>query len=158
MFLGGGEFMDIDAMAADLYTRPERHDVILITNMFGDVLSNLAVAMSGSLGLAAALNAGEKHVVANAGHGSAPDIAGKDIANPTGLILSAAMLLDSLGNRHSRPQLADAGRAIEAAVDAVLANPAQRTADLGGKTGTRAFGMAVVAQLEKSAEALAQTA
>ena len=150
--------MDIDAMAADLYTRPERHDVILITNMFGDILSNLAVAMSGSLGLAAALNAGEKHAVANAGHGSAPDIAGKDIANPTGLILSCGMLLDWLGNRHSRKDLCEAGRAIEGAVDAVLADPAQRTSDLGGKTGTRAFGAAVVAHLEKSANRTAQTA
>ncbi len=150
--------MDIDAMAADLYTRPERHDVILITNMFGDVLSNLAVAMSGSLGLAAALNAGEKHAVANAGHGSAPDIAGKDIANPTGLILSCGMLLEWLGNRRGRAELTSAGQAIEAAVDTVLANPAQRTADLGGSTGTRAFGAAVVAQLEKSANRLAQTA
>jgi 3-isopropylmalate dehydrogenase len=150
--------MDIDAMAADLYTRPERHDVILITNMFGDVLSNLAVAMSGSLGLAAALNAGEKHAVANAGHGSAPDIAGKDIGNPTGLILSCGMLLDWLGNRHSRKDLCEAGRAIEGAVDAVLANPAQRTSDLGGKSGTRAFGAAVVAHLEKSANRAAQTA
>ena len=150
--------MDIDAMAADLYTRPERHDVILITNMFGDVLSNLAVAMSGSLGLAAALNAGEKHAVANAGHGSAPDIAGKDIANPSGLILSCAMLLDWLGNRRGRGELSEAGRAIEAAVDAVLADPTQRTADLGGTAGTRAFGAAVVAQLEKSASRLAHTA
>jgi 3-isopropylmalate dehydrogenase len=150
--------MDIDAMAADLYTRPERHDVILITNMFGDVLSNLAVAMSGSLGLAAALNAGDKHAVANAGHGSAPDIAGKDIANPTGLMLSCGMLLEWLGNRRGRAELSNAGRAIEAAVDAVLANPAQRTADLGGSTGTRAFGAAVVAQLEKSANRIAQTA
>ena len=150
--------MDIDAMAADIYTRPERHDVILITNMFGDVLSNLAVAMSGSLGLAAALNAGETHAVANAGHGSAPDIAGRDIANPSGLILSCAMLLDWLGNRHGRDAFHDASRAIEGAVDAVLANPAQRTADLGGKTGTRAFAAAVLSQVEKSANRVAQTA
>jgi 3-isopropylmalate dehydrogenase len=150
--------MDIDAMAADLYTRPERHDVILITNMFGDVLSNLAVAMSGSLGLAAALNAGDEHLVANAGHGSAPDIAGKDIGNPTGLILSTAMLLDALGARRNVKALSDAARAIEAAVDTALADPATRTADLGGRTGTRAFGAAVVAALEKSAEKLAQTA
>ncbi|MES2562821.1 MAG: isocitrate/isopropylmalate family dehydrogenase [Pseudomonadota bacterium] len=150
--------MDIDAMAADLYSRPERHDVILITNMFGDVLSNLAVAMSGSLGLAAALNAGDKHLVANAGHGSAPDIAGKDIGNPGGLILSIAMLLDELGNRRDRPELAQAGRAVEAAVDAILADPNQRPRDLGGSTGTRAFGAAVVAQLEKSANRMAQTA
>jgi len=150
--------MDVDAMAADLYTRPERHDVILITNMFGDILSNLAVAMSGSLGLAAALNAGEAHAVANAGHGSAPDIAGRDIANPTGLILSCAMLLDWLGNRHGRAPLSDAGHAIEAAVDAVLADPARRTADLGGRTGTRDFGAAVVGELEKSAQKRPQTA
>jgi 3-isopropylmalate dehydrogenase len=150
--------MDIDAMAADLYTRPERHDVILITNMFGDVLSNLAVAMSGSLGLAAALNAGDRHAVANAGHGSAPDIAGRDIANPSGLILSCGMLLDWLGNRHARSELTKAAHAIEEAVDAVLADPSKRTADLGGHTGTRAFGAAVVAQLEKSAERLVKTA
>jgi isocitrate/isopropylmalate dehydrogenase len=150
--------MDIDAMAADLYTRPERHDVILITNMFGDILSNLAVAMSGSLGLAAALNAGERRAVANAGHGSAPDIAGKDIANPTGLILSCGMLLDWLGHRHGRDALRHAGLAVEAAVDAVLADHRLRTADLGGSTGTRAFGEAVVAQLETSAAKLAQSA
>ena len=149
--------MDIDAMAADLYSRPERHDVILITNMFGDVLSNLAVAMSGSLGLAAALNAGDRHAVANAGHGSAPDIAGRDVANPSGLILSCAMLLDWLGNRHNRRELTQAARTIEAAVDSVLADSAQRTADLGGNIGTRAFGAAVAAQLER-AERLAQTA
>jgi 3-isopropylmalate dehydrogenase len=144
--------MDIDAMAADLYSRPERHDVILITNMFGDILSNAAVAMSGSLGLAAALNAGDDHAVANAGHGSAPDIAGKDIANPVGLILSCAMLLDWLGVRHARPDLTHAGRAIDAAVDAALAAPATRTADLGGALGTRAFGAAVAAGLEAAAE------
>jgi isocitrate/isopropylmalate dehydrogenase len=150
--------MDVDAMAADIYSRPQRHDVILITNMFGDILSNAAVAMSGSLGLAAALNAGDRHAVANAGHGSAPDIAGKDIANPTGLILSCAMLLDWLGNRHQRSDLAAAAQAIDSAVDAVLANPANHTADLGGKLGTRAFGAAVASGLEQSARQLAKTA
>ena len=135
--------MDIDAMAADHYTRPEWHDVILITNMFGDILSNAAVAMSGSLGLAAALNAGDDHAVANAGHGSAPDIAGKDIANPVGLILSCAMLLDWLGNRRARPEFVAAAKAVEAAVDTALAAPATRTRDLGGPLGTRAFGDAV---------------
>ena len=145
--------MDIDAMAADIYSRPERHDVILITNMFGDILSNAAVAMSGSLGLAAALNAGDEHAVANAGHGSAPDIAGKDIANPTGLILSCAMLLDWLGHHHNRDDLKNAARCIENAVDAALANPAHRTVDLGGSAGPRAFAAAVVGELEKCARA-----
>ncbi|MCC7079077.1 MAG: isocitrate/isopropylmalate dehydrogenase family protein [Burkholderiales bacterium] len=139
--------MDIDAMAADLYSRPERHDVILITNMFGDILSNEAAALSGGLGLAAALNAGEQHAIANAGHGSAPDIAGKDIANPCGMILSTAMLLDWLGVRHHKPCFLEACRAIEVAVEAALLDDAVRTGDLGGRGGTRQFGDAVAARV-----------
>ncbi len=135
--------MDIDAMAADLYTRPDRYDVILITNMFGDILSNEAVALSGGLGLAAALNAGDEHAIANAGHGSAPDIAGKGIANPTGMILSAAMLLEWLGMRHNKPAYLDACKAIQTAVDAALANVETRTGDLGGRGNTQSFGLAV---------------
>jgi isocitrate/isopropylmalate dehydrogenase len=135
--------VDVDAMAADIYTRPERYDVILVTNMFGDILSNLAVALSGGLGLAAALNAGDRHAIANAGHGSAPDIAGRGIANPAGLILSTAMLLEWMGLRHGKPALVAASRGIEAAVDEALANPEVRTADLGGRGNTRAFGEAV---------------
>ena len=135
--------VDIDAMAADLYTRPERYDVILITNMFGDILSNEAVALSGGLGLAAALNAGDEHAIANAGHGSAPDIAGKGIANPTGMILSAAMLLEWLGMRHNKPTYLEACKAIQTAVDAALANADTRTGDLGGRGNTQSFGQAV---------------
>ncbi len=139
--------MDIDAMAADIYSRPERHDVILITNMFGDILSNLAVALSGGLGLAAAINAGDKHAIANAGHGSAPDIAGKGIANPSGMILSAGMLLDWLGIRHGKPAFQQAYLAIQAAVDAALADANARTGDLGGKGNTKSFADTVVRHL-----------
>lgn len=139
--------MDIDAMAADIYTRPERHDVILISNMFGDILSNLAVALSGGLGMAAAINAGDQHAIANAGHGSAPDIAGKGIANPTGMILSAGMLLEWLGIRHGKPAFQQAWRAIQLAVDAALADPEARTGDLGGRGTTKSFGDAVVRHL-----------
>lgn len=142
--------MDIDAMAADIYSRPERHDVILISNMFGDILSNLAVALSGGLGLAAAINAGDRHAIANAGHGSAPDIAGKGIANPTGMILSAGMLLEWLGIRHGKPAFQQAYRGIQAAVDAALADPEARTGDLGGRGNTRGFADAVVKQLRSS--------
>lgn len=139
--------MDIDAMAADIYSRPERHDVILISNMFGDILSNLAVALSGGLGLAAAINAGDKHAIANAGHGSAPDIAGKGIANPSGMILSAALLLEWLGLRHGKPVFVQACQAIQAAVDAALADEDARTGDLGGRGNTRSFADAVVKRL-----------
>ena len=143
--------MDVDAMAADLYTRPERHDVILITNMFGDILSNAASAMAGGLGLAAALNAGDSHAAANAAHGSAPDIAGQDKANPTSLILSSAMLLEWLGLRKKNGDLIAAAKAIELAVDTCLADPTTRTVDVGGGLGTRAFAAAVLKRLGKNA-------
>jgi 3-isopropylmalate dehydrogenase len=132
--------MDVDAMAADLVLRPERHDVVLITNMFGDILSNEAAALSGGLGLAGALNAGDAHAVANAGHGSAPDIAGRDIVNPVGIILSAAMLLEWLGVRRGLPAYVAAGAAIGRAIDRALGDAAGRTPDLGGRGGTAAFG------------------
>ena len=148
--------MDVDAMAADLYSRPQRHDVILITNMFGDILSNAAVAMSGGLGLAASLNAGDNFAAANAGHGSAPDIAGKGIANPSGLILSCSMLFDWLGHRHQRANFLLAARGIEAAMDAALATAATRTSDLGGTLNTKAFGKVVVDRLAESADKLAK--
>ena len=141
--------MDIDAVAADLYSRPDKFDVILITNMFGDILSNAAVAMSGSLGLAAALNAGDKHAMANAGHGSAPDIAGRGIANPTGLILSAAMLLDWLAEKRGLNSFAAAAAAIQNSVDLALSDQNNLTRDIGGDCSTESFAQAVVDQLKR---------
>ena len=137
----------VDAMAAHLVRNPARFDVIVTTNMFGDILSDEAAELSGSLGLAASLNAGSDCGVAQAQHGSAPDIAGQDRANPTSLIVSAAMLLEWLGTRHKNPAFSKAAASMEAAVDAALADPATRTADLGGKLGTHAFATAVVRQL-----------
>jgi len=131
--------IDVDAMAAELYTRPQAFDVILTTNMFGDILSNLANALAGSLGLAAALNVGDHHAAANAGHGSAPDIAGKGIANPSGIILSSALLLDWLGERHQKNAYQRAARAIDKAIDAVLSDGKSSTRDLGGILSTSAF-------------------
>jgi len=91
--------------------------------------------------------AGEALCAAQAQHGSAPDIAGKDRANPTSLILSAAMLLEWLGEKRKNKKFIQAAKAIDGAVDKVLAKPQTRTADLGGKLGTRAFGEAVAAAL-----------
>jgi isocitrate/isopropylmalate dehydrogenase len=141
--------MDVDAMAADLYTRPEDHDVILTTNMFGDILSNEALALAGSLGLAQSLNMGESHAAANAGHGSAPDIAGRGIANPAGLMLSAAMLLRWLGERHQLREFAQAAASIEAAADAAMLDRRSRTADLGGGGNTKSFVEAVIRALKE---------
>jgi isocitrate/isopropylmalate dehydrogenase len=133
----------VDSMAAMLVRDAARFDVVVTTNMFGDILSDEAAELSGSLGLGAAINAGEGHCMAQAQHGSAPDIAGRDVANPASLILSAAMLLEWLGGRHSRDALVAAARAIDRAVDALLEKPETRTRDLGGSLGTRRFAAAV---------------
>ncbi len=133
----------VDSMAALLVRDARRYDVIVTTNMFGDILSDEAAELSGSLGLAGSINHSDSHGMAQAQHGSAPDIAGQDKANPTSLILSAAMLLDWHARRApERESFAQAAAAIERATDELLADPARRTADLGGPLGTRAFGEA----------------
>ncbi|HEX3171075.1 MAG TPA: isocitrate/isopropylmalate family dehydrogenase, partial [Burkholderiales bacterium] len=122
-------------------------DVIVTGNMFGDILSDEASEISGSLGLAGSVNAGDELCVAQAQHGSAPDIAGQDKANPISLILSAAMLLEWLGRRHKNAAFTEAAQKIEAAVDSALKDPATRTADMGGKLGTQAFAKVVADKL-----------
>jgi isocitrate/isopropylmalate dehydrogenase len=137
----------VDAMAAKLVRQPEHYDVVLATNFYADILSDLASELSGSLGLAGSVNAGDALCAAQAQHGSAPDIAGRDIANPTSLILSAAMLLEWLSERKKLAACGAAAKAISAAVDKALSKPQSRTADLGGPLGTRAFAAAVAAAL-----------
>lgn len=136
----------IDAMAALLVRDASQFDVIVTTNMFGDILSDQASELSGSLGLAASLNAGDGHALAQAQHGSAPDIAGQDVANPSSLIGSAAMLLYWLGQRH-RGKYGKAAAAITRALDTAIASPKTRIRDMGGSLGTKAFTDAVIAQL-----------
>jgi isocitrate/isopropylmalate dehydrogenase len=140
----------IDAMAALLVRDASAFDVVVTTNMFGDILSDLASEISGSLGLAASLNAGAEHAMAQAQHGSAPDIAGQDRANPASLIGSAAMLLAWLGERRGEERFARAAAAIEGALDRAIAAPQWRTRDLGGELGTKAFGARVAALLEEA--------
>lgn len=139
----------IDAMAAHLVREPSRFDVIVTTNFYADILSDLASELSGSLGLAGSINANAETglVCAQAQHGSAPDIQGQNIANPTSLILSVAMMLSWLGEQRSLERFERAGAAIEQAVDAVLANPDSRTRDLGGSMNTDQFGARVAAAL-----------
>jgi isocitrate/isopropylmalate dehydrogenase len=141
------EELIVDATAAILVRDPARFDVMVTGNMFGDILSDEASELSGSLGLAGSINAGDDLCVAQAQHGSAPDIAGQDKANPTSLILSAAMLLDWMGQRHHNIALAQAGQKIDAAIDSVLKDPATRTPDMGGKLGTQAFAKVVAERL-----------
>jgi 3-isopropylmalate dehydrogenase len=143
----------IDAMAALLVRGAAAFDVIVTTNMFGDILSDLAAEISGSLGLAASLNAGDAHALAQAQHGSAPDIAGQDRANPASLIGSAAMLLDWLGERRNDERFTRAAATIEDALDRAIASPQWRTRDLGGPLGTKAFGERVAALVAEVADA-----
>ena len=137
----------IDAMAALLVRDASKFDVIVTTNMYGDILSDEASEISGSLGLAQSINSGTDHAMAQAQHGSAPDIAGQNKANPSSLIGSAAMLLAWLGERRDDARLSAAAAGIERALDAAIAVPEWRTGDLGGPLGTREFAARVAASL-----------
>ena len=140
----------IDSMTAMLVRDAQRFDVIVTTNMFGDILSDLASELSGSLGLGGAINAGDTHCMAQAQHGSAPDIQGQDKANPCSMIISAAMLLEWLADKRGRPELRRAADAINAAIDELVKSPETRTRDLGGKLGTKAFTEKLCAMVERS--------
>ena len=133
------EELIVDAAAALLIRRPEKFDVIVTTNMFGDILSDEASELSGSLGLGGSLNEGDTMAVAQAQHGSAPDIQGQDKANPVSLILSTAMLLNWRGRKDGDDLLLATATLIEAGVEDALADRTLRTADVGGTLGTTAF-------------------
>ncbi len=133
----------VDAAAAHLVRSPERFDVLVATNFYGDILSDLASELSGSLGLAGSIMASDSHCCAQAQHGSAPDIAGKGLANPVSMILSVSMLLSWIGEKHGSSKFAEAGAAMSGGVDAVLKEPKSRTPDIGGSTDTQTFGKLV---------------
>lgn len=131
----------IDNMAMQLVVDPLQFDTIVTTNMFGDILSDLCAGLVGGLGMAPAANVGEEIAVYEAIHGSAPDIAGKGVANPTALMLAAAMLCERIGQ-------VDAGRRVREAVERVLSEGRARTRDIGGNSSTGEFAEAVVAVIE----------
>ena len=127
----------VDACAMQLVLNPWQFDVIVTTNLFGDILSDLIAGLVGGLGAAPGANIGEKAAIFEAVHGSAPDIAGKGIANPTALLLAAGLMLDHVG------RLAEARR-LRSAIDAVLNQDNIRTGDLGGSASTGSFADAIV--------------
>jgi 3-isopropylmalate dehydrogenase len=133
----------VDAMALDLLRRPWDFDVLPTENMFGDILSDLGAGLVGGMGFAPSADIGDRHAVFQPAHGTAPDIAGKGIANPAAMLLSAAMMLDWLGvERGAGQAFRDAAAELEAAVDAAFAS-GLRTADIGGRDGTAAAVRAV---------------
>lgn len=144
----GRDHVYVDAMTAYQVLQPDRFDVVVAENMFGDIISDLAAATVGGLGLAASGDVGDDHGLFQPAHGSAPDIAGTGAVNPLATILSAAMMLDWLGNRNQDKTAADAAHRIEQAVAQVLRAGSALTPDLGGSATTSQTTDAVVAALQ----------
>jgi 3-isopropylmalate dehydrogenase len=133
----------IDAMTVHLLRRAASFDVVVAENMFGDILSDMAGELAGSLGIAPSINASDDRCMAQASHGSAPDIAGRGLANPIAMMLSAGMLLDWLGTRYRDERVADAAVRVEDGVRAAVRGGVS-TRDLGGTASTDEFTDAVV--------------
>lgn len=134
----------VDAMSLYMVTSPSQWDILVMENQFGDILSDLGAGIVGGLGLAPSAEIGDKHALFQPSHGSAPQLAGKNVANPLATILSASMMLRYLGQRHSDQKADEAGLAIELAVKRLLAEESIRTADLGGSSSTREVAQGVV--------------
>lgn len=150
----GGEFpgvevdeCHVDAMASDLVRKPESFDIVLCSNMYGDILSNLAAEVTGGLGLAGSLNWGYEVSLAQAAHGSAPDIAGQGVANPCSILRSTGMMLQDLSKRRSDNALMGAAAALDTGIDEMLAKAGSRTVDMGGSLSTSAFGTLLAKRL-----------
>jgi 3-isopropylmalate dehydrogenase len=141
------ERLYVDACSAMLVRRPWDFDVMVMENMFGDIISDLTAGLIGGMGMAPSADIGDGHAVFQPCHGTAPDIMGKGLANPTAMILSAAMMLDWLGERHAHPGAVEAGRRIEAAVDRAYAG-GLKPCELGGSDGTAAIAAAVLGALD----------
>jgi isocitrate dehydrogenase (NAD+) len=130
----------VDAMSMKLVMNPEKYDVLVMPNLYGDILSDMAAGLIGGLGLVPGANIGEEGAVFEPAHGSAPDIAGKNIANPTACILSGVMMLKFIGE-------IEAADKIEKAVEAVLKEGKYLTCDLGGNTGTQEFAEVIIRKM-----------
>jgi 3-isopropylmalate dehydrogenase len=137
----------VDGFAMKLVMNPQQYDVVVTTNQFGDILTDEGAGIVGGLGLAPGLCVGERQAMSQATHGSAPDIAGRNIANPYAMIMSGKMLYEWLGRKRNEPAAVTAAQLIDAAVDRVIAEAKTLTADLGGKSGTTQMSDAIVAAL-----------
>ena len=133
----------VDAMAMHLVNRPWEYDVLVTENIFGDILSDLGAAIMGGMGYAPSADIGDGHAVFQPCHGTAPDIAGQGIANPTAMILSGAMMLSWLGHQHNHATATLAGQLLVDAVDKAFAPGDLRTCELGGTAGVQAVTDAV---------------
>jgi 3-isopropylmalate dehydrogenase len=137
----------IDGFALKLVMKPQQYDVVVTTNQFGDIVTDEGAGLVGGLGLAPGLVVGDTQAMAQATHGSAPDIAGKNIANPYAMIMSGKMLFEWLGRKRNEPKATQAAKLIDAAMDKVIAEAKHLTGDLGGKASTTQMGDAVAAAI-----------
>ena len=142
------ERLYVDACALDFVRRPWDFDVLVTENMFGDILSDLAGGLIGGMGFAPSADIGDGHAVFQPSHGTAPDIAGTGRANPTAMLLSAAMMLEWLGQRHDVHACQNAGRRIDQAVARAFAEGRIRTYDMGGSSGTDAVAEAICTMIQ----------
>jgi 3-isopropylmalate dehydrogenase len=133
----------VDGFAMKLVMNPQQFDVVVTTNQFGDILTDEGAGVVGGLGLAPGLCVGERLAMSQATHGSAPDIAGKNAANPYALIMSGKMLLEWLGRKRGEPKASQAAKLIDTAMDKSIAEAKRLTADLGGRASTTEMGDAV---------------
>ncbi len=137
----------VDTFGMKLVMKPQQFDVVVTTNTFGDIMSDVAAGLVGGLGLAPGLSAGPERAMAQATHGSAPDIAGKGIANPYAMIMSGQMLYEWLGHKHNEPKAVEAAALIERAMESVIKEAKVLTRDLGGTASTSEMGDAVAARI-----------
>jgi 3-isopropylmalate dehydrogenase len=140
----------VDAMTMYMVRRPLHFDVVVAENMFGDIISDLAAGTMGGLGMAPSADVGDTYGLFQPSHGTAPDIAGKGIANPIAQILSAGMMLEWLAERKQDVEAGKAAQAIDAAVAATLRDSRHHTADIGGRAPTGAVGDAVASRIGKA--------
>src|SRR5262245_35469083 len=140
------ELVRIDTFSSSFPRDPHRYKLVATTNLFGDIISDQASGLAGGVGLAPSLNAGADHAMAQAVHGIAPDIAGKGVANPAALMLSAALLLEWLALRDPAGAFAQTAAVLTDAIEQTLGE--QLTADLGGTASTRQFTDGVVAAIK----------
>ena len=130
----------VDNCCMQMVTKPEQFDVVVTENLYGDIISDLAAGLIGGLGLASGANIGSRQAIFEAAHGSAPDIAGQDMANPTALLMSAVMMLEHINQ-------IDVAEKVRLALKKTLAEPSTRTKDLGGSLGTSGFTEALINNL-----------
>jgi len=141
---------NIDATALNLLLKPWDFDVIVTENMFGDILSDLGAGLIGGMGFAPSGDIGDRHAMFQPCHGTAPDIAGSGKANPTAMFLSAAMMLDWLGEQHGIGRLGEAGRILDDAVRGAFAGGKLKPCEFGGRDGTAAITQAVLSGLAQA--------